>query len=235
MLAGVGVEHAVRLWRVSEEDSEDDLTTLKGHGTFVWSLAFSPDGSLLASGDDDGEIKLWEVKSSKCLKTLRPAPGPIGALAFTPDGKRLLSSSSDMVVALWDVSSGYCLQKVPGQSALNWPGSISCTRDATTLANGYNDHTIKLLHIGQMSGTPAFKTFSRGGGQVWSVAFSFDGSMLASGDDEGTLALWDVQTGTLHQVLRSDRPYERMNIHGIKRLTEAQKNSLKALGAIEVT
>lgn len=76
-------------------------------------------------------------------------------------------------------------------------------------------------------------TFARGGGQVWSVAFSHDNRLLASGDDDGTLVVWDVETGACRQVLRSDRPYERMNIHGLRGVTEAQRASLKALGAIE--
>jgi WD40 repeat protein/transcriptional regulator with XRE-family HTH domain len=232
MLAGVGFEHAIRLWKVSTEDGEDDLTTLQGHGTFVWSLAFSPDGSLLASGDNDGEIKLWEVKSGQCLKTLRGPTSPIGALAFSPDGNRLFSSS-DMIVTIWDVSSGYSFQMMQGQDGLNWIRSMAFSRDGTMLANGYNDHTVKLWQFKETSSTQAFTTFSRGGGQVWSVAFNLDGSMLASGDDEGTIVVWDIKTGIRLHTLRSERPYERMNIQGVKGLTQAQKASLKALGATE--
>jgi WD40 repeat protein len=67
------------------------------------------------------------------------------------------------------------------------------------------------------------------------VAFSPDNRLLASGDDDDTLAIWEIATGTCLQLLRSDRPYERMNIHGLKGITEAQKASLKALGASEET
>ena len=77
------------------------------------------------------------------------------------------------------------------------------------------------------------QTFAKQDVQVWSVAFSFDGSLLASGDDDGTIIIWDTQTGTSLQTLHTDRPYERMNIRGVKGLTEAQKASLKTLGAIE--
>jgi WD40 repeat protein len=72
-------------------------------------------------------------------------------------------------------------------------------------------------------------------GTVWSVAFSQDGRMLASGGEDESLRLWQVETGECLQLLREDRPYEGMNITGIVGLTTAQKATLKALGAVEVT
>jgi len=68
---------------------------------------------------------------------------------------------------------------------------------------------------------------------VWSVAFSPDGCTLASGSQDETIKLWDVQTGECLKTLRPDRPYERMNITGVTGLTEAQKATLRALGAVE--
>jgi WD40 repeat protein len=68
---------------------------------------------------------------------------------------------------------------------------------------------------------------------IWSVAFSPVESTIASGSDDGTIKLWNTDTGECITTLRSDRPYERMNIVGAKGLTEAQKTSLKMLGAIE--
>jgi WD40 repeat protein len=70
-------------------------------------------------------------------------------------------------------------------------------------------------------------------GQIRSVAFTPDNQNLASASNDGTIKLWDLKTGTCIRTLRSDRPYERMNITGVSGLTEAQKATLKALGAIE--
>ena len=110
---------------------------------------------------------------------------------------------------------------------------MAFSRDGKLLATGKNDHSVTLWQVEETSSAPTFRTFSRGGGQVWSVAFSFDGSMLASGDDDGAIIVWETQTGASLHTLRSERPYERMNIRGVKGLTEVQKATLKALGAIE--
>jgi WD40 repeat protein len=101
------------------------------------------------------------------------------------------------------------------------------------MATGDDDRSIKLWQGEERGYTQCPQIFAKHGGQMWSVAFSFDGSLLASGDDDGTIIISDAQTGTSLQTLRSERPYERMNIYGIKGMTEAQKASLKALGAVE--
>ncbi len=223
----------MRLWQVDREGDEACLQTLHGHASFVWSVAFSLDGSVLASGDNDGEIKLWEVESGRCLQTLHTGISPIGALAFSPDGTKLTSSNNNEEVSLWEVSNGRCLTTSSGRGLANWIRAMAFSRDGTMLAIGSNNHTLKLWQAEEASSTRTLRTFARHDGQVWCVAFSPDDPLLASGDDDGTLVIWDIQTEAPHQVLRSDRPYERMNIRGAKGLTEAQKSALKALGAFE--
>jgi WD40 repeat protein len=65
------------------------------------------------------------------------------------------------------------------------------------------------------------------------VAFDPDGKTIASSSDDGTIRLWDVATGECMKILRSERPYEGMNITGVVGLTGAQKMSLKVLGAFD--
>jgi len=77
------------------------------------------------------------------------------------------------------------------------------------------------------------KTFEGFTNRVYSTAFSPDSRIVVGSSPDGTVRLWDVQTGELVQILRNDRPYEGMNIAGVEGLTTAQKDVLKALGAIE--
>lgn len=235
MLASGGFERTVKLWKVKVQAS---LEILQGHENFVWSVAFSPDGKLLASGNNDGEIRLWEVESGRCLSVLQNGNRPIGAVAFSPDSKQLLSSSDDETVTRWNVTGDNDererdIKIIQSEGCTNWAKATAFSRDGTMMATGSDNHTVKVWNLKEKSDRQRLKVFSRYEGQVWSVAFSPDNRLLASGDDDGTLTLWDVETGACHRILRNERPYERMNIRGIKGISEAQRASLKALGAIE--
>jgi WD40 repeat protein len=75
---------------------------LKGHSDFVLSVAFSPNGQLLASGGKDGFVILWDVEQGSLLRKLRDGHTElVASVAFSPDGTRLASSSADGTLCLW--------------------------------------------------------------------------------------------------------------------------------------
>ncbi len=129
---------------------------------------------------------------------------------------------------LWDIGSRQCLHTFEGHS--NWVRSVTFSLDGNMLASGSDDWTVKLWDIGSRQCLHTFEGHSSG---VLSVAFTPDSIMLASGSADETIKLWDVETGECLKTLRPDRPYEGMNITGVTGLTEAQKSTLKALGAVE--
>jgi WD40 repeat protein/transcriptional regulator with XRE-family HTH domain len=224
-LLASGGDQAVRLWQVS---SGHLLKVLTGHTDRVRSMAFSPDGQLLASTSDDQTIRLWEMSSGQPFKVLIGHTHWVWSVAFSPDSRVLASSGDEQTVRLWDVSRGECVRTLPGHT--HWVRSVAFSPDGQLLASGGDDQTVRLWEV---SSGQLLRTLVGHSHWVWSVAFSPDGQLLASSSEDGTIKLWDVQKGQCLRTLRSDRPYERMNITSATGLTETQREALRALGAIE--
>ncbi|MGH2413942.1 MAG: WD40 repeat domain-containing protein, partial [Microcystaceae cyanobacterium] len=163
------------------------------------------------------------------------------AVAVSPDGKTLVSGSVDRTVKLWDIHTSQCLQTLEEHTSRVWSVAFSPTpfspltqggtEGGYMLATGSEDKTLKLWNVetGQ-----CLKTLQGHQNLLKSIAFSPDGQTLVTSSFDETMKIWNVQTGQCLKILRVKRPYENMNIAGATGLTEAQKATLKALGAIEV-
>jgi len=225
-LASGSHDHTMKLW---DWRSGECLQTFEGHRHRVKTVAFSPQGNLLASGSDDRAVKLWDVATGVCLQTLEGHQDWVLSVVFSPNGLWLASASGDRTVKLWDVQTGACLQTLTGHDQR--VRSVVFSPDGTRLASSSDDHTVKVWTV--ETGT-CLQTLTGHQGTVWCVAFSLDGQRLVSGSEDETLQLWQVETGEWLQRLRTDRPYEGMNITGVIGLTTEQKATLKALGAVEL-
>ena len=164
---------------------------LKGHTGEVFSVAFSPDGSTLASGGGFGDytMRLWDVASGR-TETIMEHPESIASVAFNPDGSLLASGGWYKTVHLWDGTSGQLKSTLAGHT--NVVRSVAFSPDGDVLASGSSDDMVRLWDVAL--GQPEV-IFIGHSGRVASVAFSPDGSTLASGSYDGTVRLWDVASG----------------------------------------
>ena len=225
LLVSSGGDCHLKLWEVA---SGKCLKTLRGHTNWVWSVTFSPNGETLASCGDDQTIRLWSCESGECLTTSRAHSSGVTAVAFSPNGKQLVSSSADCTLKLWDLETRSCLQTLGGHSSAVFMATFS--PDGKYLASSSADCTIKLWCV--KTGA-CLKTLQGHTNLVFAVAFSPNGELLASGSRDETIKLWQIESGKCQITLRVDRPYEGMNIRNVTGLTEAQKATLRRLGAID--
>ncbi len=224
-LASGSEDWTIKLWDVA---TGHERSTLRGHSSWIRSIAFSSNQKLLASGSDDATIKLWDVTTGNCLETLQGHEHRVRSVAFSPDGKFLASSSEDQTIRLWNIEKREVLFTL--KDASSWVRSVKFSPDNRILASGSEDASLRFWNVrtGACIGVLAGHT-----NRIRSVSFSTDGTLLASGSDDGTIRLWNVATRQCDKILKSERPYERMNISHAMGLTEGQKAALRALGAIE--
>jgi parallel beta-helix repeat protein len=188
--SGDCIQGEIKLWDVA---SGSEVRTLTGHTDRVFSVAFSPDGRLLASGSGDNTIKLWDVASGSEVRTLTGHTYyDVNSVEFSPDGRLLASGSDDKTIRLWEVATGREVRTLTGHTDRVF--SVAFSPDGRLLASGSGswDRTIKLWDVA--SGREV-RTLSGHTSWVFSVAFSPDGRLLASGSGDKTIKLWDVASG----------------------------------------
>ncbi|MEO0985993.1 MAG: NB-ARC domain-containing protein [Cyanobacteria bacterium J06639_14] len=163
------------------------------------ALAFSPDGELLATGDMDGEPRLWQVADGQPIQTFERHKEAIWSIAWSPNGRTLATGSEDRTVKLWDIQSGACLRTLKSPLTIR---AIDWSPDGQSLASGGDDNYVRLWQVatGECANALAGHT-----GWVYAVAFSPNTSensnpIVASGSFDQTIRLWDIVT---HQCVKT--------------------------------
>ncbi|WP_009633886.1 eIF2A-related protein [Synechocystis sp. PCC 7509] len=234
-LASASYDQTIKLWEVKTGKC---LQTLADHKASVTAVAFSPDGKYLASSSFDQTVKVWEVCTGKCIFTFQGHTNSVWAVSFSPDGQQLASGSFDCSIRVWNIATGVCTHILTGHTAP--VTSISYqpiemafpTADNWRLVSGSFDQTIRQWNLFNGECT---QTLSGHTGIVYSLAMSasIPKEVVFSSSFDETIKVWNLETNNCFLSMRSPRPYEGMQITNVKGLTQAQKSTLKALGAVE--
>jgi WD40 repeat protein/transcriptional regulator with XRE-family HTH domain len=201
---------------------------------WIRRVAWSPDGTRLVGGGDDGSVYVWDTTAGMLQRQLAGHLGAVLSVAWSPDGRRLASGGSGRgrgELFVWKADSGTDSGK-PLQIFEGHPGVVSALSwvpGGDVVVSGGSDGRLRWWEV--QSGA-CVRVREAHQGTVQALKVSPDGTRLASCGDDGAIWLWDLESGEPLQTLRN-RLYERLDITGIRGLTEAQQASLRALGAIE--
>ena len=170
---------------------DETQVTLRGHTSLVMSVIFSPDGKRLASGGNEGTVKVWDAGTGQELLSLEGHFASIGnSICFSPDGNRLASASKDRSVKIFDAATGQELLAIKG-----YTGDfrrMSFSPDGKHLAIASNDQTARVWDAATGQEHLALKGHTK---PVFSVSFSPDGKRLATTSHDNTVKIWDAATG----------------------------------------
>lgn len=177
--------------RLVDMNSDQILGEFTGLADAVRSLAFSPDGKLIASADGlpqrEGEIKIWNLQSRQLLKTLKGHTDCIYSIAWSPDGKLIASASYDKMVKLWDVATGKELRNL--QDHIDAVFAVAFSPDGKHLASASQDRTVKIWDVA--SGKRLY-TLSDASDGLTTLAYSPAGDKLAAAGYDKTIYIWQL-------------------------------------------
>ncbi|CAE6419568.1 unnamed protein product, partial [Rhizoctonia solani] len=192
-------DETIRLWDVNTRRQLGN--TIKGNYQF-YSIAFSPDAKLIASGCGGSQfssnpssfsVQLWDVQNmAATANSFQGHTKPVRSVQFSPGGTRIVSGSHDNTIRVWDVERETTIVG-PLEGHSHWVRSTAFSPDESQIVSGSFDNTIRLWDT--RSGRSIGKLFEGHTKWVHSVAFSPHGTHVASGGSDKTVRVWDVRTG----------------------------------------
>jgi RNA polymerase sigma factor (sigma-70 family) len=194
--SGFGLGETIREWDTATGRA---LRTFGAKRRGRLPIALSVDGTMLASGEFDGQIRLWDMVSGEEKRHWRAGPTPLWALAFSPDGKTLASGADmDVSIHFWDVATGR--EQHPSQEHVGPVHVLRYSPDGKTLVSASTDKRMLWWDLTEQLPRRQLAWSAKGEDRL--IALSANGNVLADAhilsprtEEDRPIQLWDVRTG----------------------------------------
>ena len=195
----------------AQERPKIEIVPLIAHASDVNSAAFSRDGAHVLTGSKDGTLKLWDIATTRLVRTFAGHKGDITAVALSPDGTRALSGSKDKTIRLWEVATGRLIRTI--YAHLDATGgevsSVAFSPDGKRLLSSSRGEAAAKLWDAESGRLVRMFQHSKGSlrAGVTSAVFSPDGTRMATGGaGDKIVNLWNTDTGQLVQAFGEAPP-----------------------------
>ena len=172
--------------------------TFAGHEGSIWTIAYSPDGTRLATGGIDKMVQIWDANNHKNVLTINAHDADVDSVTFSLDGKRIATSSDDGTAKVWDATTGQLLLTLAGHT--NWVTMVTFNPEGKQLATISFDKTIRFWDFATGKQIAIWSDLQDPGGHL---TYDADGKHLIY-VDAGQLHIRDVQSGEVISTINSD-------------------------------
>src|SRR6185369_14275678 len=202
-LLASGAHREVKIWRRPKDAQKFRLMPVARKE--VLAVAASPDGKWMATGGDDGRIKIWNVANGKLAKNLTGHQGAIRSLKFSGDNALLVSAAADKALRVWGVPAGKPLAQARSDSSIN---AVTWLDDSVRIASGGADKQVLIWRFD--AGKPELALVKELTGHEGPVTaldnISSADAQIISGSEDGSVRLWNVETGKVIREIKLGGP-----------------------------
>ncbi|CAL6092883.1 Pentapeptide_repeats-containing protein [Hexamita inflata] len=196
-IASCGREPDIKIWNLQGQL----IHTLTGHTDFVWAVQFSQNSKYLASVDRMGQLIVWDALTFQQVKSVNAHSQQISDVQFSVNGEYLATCSFDTTVKIWNIQNLEVIKKFQGHSSF-----VRCVQfiNETTLVSGGRDNLIKYWDLQYIS----FKSLSKFqyiDKKYNCLVSNIEETIVASGDDNSTITLWDINSGKSILMLKNEQ------------------------------
>jgi WD40 repeat protein len=202
-LLASGAHREIKIWRRPRDAQQFKLAAVSRKE--VLAVAASFDGKWLATGGDDGRIKIWNAANGRLAKSLPRQPGAIRSLKFSGDNTRLASAAADNTLRVWGVPAGKLLAQTRNDSAIN---TVTWLNNSAQIASGGPDKRIRLWRFDSNKPelTPVKELIGHEGPVTALDTIPSSDAQLVSGSEDGSVRIWSVETGEVIRDLKHPVP-----------------------------
>eukprot|EP01134_Creolimax_fragrantissima_P007018 CFRG7018T1 len=206
-IASASADSTVKIWNVEKAISDNadgsgggtDVQTLSGHSGDVYSCAIHPGQTHVASGGYDRTVKLFDVRTGQCIRSFAEHDLLVSSVTFNPHGNLIVSGSKDASVRFWDINSGLCVRTVLGH--MGEVTSVGLNPAGSNMLVASKDNSNRLWDTRMVRPIRRFRGHQNTTKNFIRCSFGPGPHMVTGGSEDGTISIWDVNTGSTLQQL----------------------------------